>query len=239
MNPLTLVHIAGGSVALLAGAAALSFGKGSRLHAKAGTVFFVSMLVLGATGTVIAAFEPERGTAVIGILTCYLVATAWMTAGRRDGKTGRFELVALAIVTSCAIAMLSFGLQGLNSPTGRVDSLPAAVHFPFAALMALAAALDLNFILRGGVSGVQRIARHLWRMCAALLIAAFSFFLGQQKIMPEFIQGSPFLFVPPLAVLAAMLFWILRVRFSNAFRRFAPRRAGPGQATPQLAAADS
>jgi hypothetical protein len=98
------------------------------------------------------------------------------------------------------------------------------VHFPFAGLMILAAALDLNFILRRRISARQRIARHLWRMCAALLIAAFSFFLGQQKVMPEAIQGSPLLFLPPLATLGAMIFWILRVRFAKAWRRAAPGR---------------
>ena len=54
-----------------------------------------------------------------------------------------------------------------------------------------------------------------WR--TALLIAAFSFFLGQQKVMPVAIQGSPWLFVPPLATLAAMVFWIFRVRFAQAW----------------------
>jgi hypothetical protein len=102
--------------------------------------------------------------------------------------------------------------------------LPAPVHFPFAALAALAAALDLNFILRGEISGVQRIGRHLWRMSAAFLIAAFSFFLGQQRSMPLFIQGSPLLYLPPLAVLASMTFWIFRARFSSAFHWVAPRR---------------
>jgi len=224
MNLLTLVHVAGGSAALLAGAAALSFRKGSRLHAQSGTVFFVAMLVLGGTGSVIAALAPERGTAVIGILTCYLVATSWATARRRDGKAGRFEHYGLAVALACAAAMFAFGLQASNSPTGRFDSLPAAAHYPFAALMALAAALDLNFILRGQLSGVQRIARHLWRMCAALFIAAASFFLGQQDEFPAAWQGAFVWFLPPLAALIAMVFWLVRVRFSKAFRHFAPRR---------------
>lgn len=224
MNPLIWIHIAGGTAALLAGAVALSMRKGGRLHAKVGTWFFASILVMAGTGSVIAALKPERGTAVIGLLTCYLVATSWMAARRRDGKAGTFELAGFAVAVGCGLAMLGFGLQGLASENGRVASLPAQVHFPFAALMGLAAALDLNFILRREISGVQRISRHLWRMCAAFLIAAFSFFLGQQKVMPEFVQGSPLLIVPPLAVLAAMIFWIFRVRFSQAFRRFPPRR---------------
>ena len=74
-------------------------------------------------------------------------------------------------------------------------------------------------------------------MSTALLIAAFSFFLGQQDNMPEFIQGSPVLFVPPFAVLAAMLFWIFRVRFAKAWRRTPPRRRprAVAQAPAQLA----
>jgi hypothetical protein len=77
-------------------------------------------------------------------------------------------------------------------------------------------------VRRGGLSGHQRIARHLWRMCAALVIAAFSFFIGQQKVMPEFVRGSPLLFGPPLAVLALMIFWLVYVRRSPRFSRALP-----------------
>lgn len=233
MNPLIPFHIAGGSVALVAGAVALFLArKGMRLHAQAGTVFFLGMLVLGSTGTVIALMKPERGTAAIGLLVCYLVTTSWRTARRREAIAGGAEWAGLGVALALTLAMLALGLVGLAAPNGRVDSLPAAVHFPFAALMALAAALDLNFILRGRLDRRQRIARHLWRMCAALLIAAFSFFLGQQKVMPEAIQGSPLLFVPPLATLAAMLFWILRVRLARAWGGRPQRAAKPMEAKP-------
>ena len=225
MNPLTLIHVAFGSMALLSGAAALSLRKGSRLHAKAGTLFFAAMLVMTATGSIMAALRPERGTAVIGILTFYLVATSWAAARSRDGRAGRFELAALLVVIACGIAMLSFGVQASASPNGLLDSLPAAAHYPFAALAALAAALDLNFILRGTVSGVQRIARHLWRMCAALLIAALSFFLGQQDEFPAAWRGAFVWYLPGLATFAAMAFWIVRVRFSKAFAWAAPSPA--------------
>ena len=69
----------------------------------------------------------------------------------------------------------------------------------------------------GGVSGAPLIARHLWRMCFALFFACANFFLGQQKVMPAFMHGSPFLFVPEIAVLALMIFWLIRVRFANRF----------------------
>jgi uncharacterized membrane protein len=224
MIGLTLFHVAAGSSALLAGGAALAVRKGGRLHAKAGTIFFATMLAMAGTGALIAASRPERGTAVIGIFTCYLVATAWVSARRRDGRAGGFERAGLAAALACAAAMLGFGLIASGSPSGKFDSLPAAAHYPFAVIAALAAGLDLNFILRGRLERHQRIARHLWRMCAALAIAAFSFFLGQQDEFPAAWRGLAIWFVPPLAVLAAMAFWLIRVRFSAAFGRPAPNR---------------
>ena len=225
MNPLLSVHIAAGTVALLAGGAVLGLRKGSRRHAAIGTWFFFSMLVMSGTGTLVAALKPERGTAVIGIFTAYLVATSWAAARRRDGRSGRLELVALAIAAGCAILMIGFGLQANASPDGKLDSLPAAPHFLFGALAVLAAALDLNFIFRDRISGTQRIARHLWRMCAALLIAALSFFLGQQDEFPAAWRGAFIWFLPPLAVFGTMTFWLIRIRFPRAFARLQPNSA--------------
>lgn len=227
-----LIHIIGGSTALLSGAVSLSLRKGSKRHGKSGIWFVASMLVLASTGAVIAVTRVERGTAVIGVLTCYLVVTAWAAARDRSGTAGRLEAMALPVALGCAAAMLTFGLVGTSSPTGKFDSLPAAFHFPFAALALIAAALDLNFILRRQLIGVQRTARHLWRMCAALFIAAMSFFLGQQDEFPRALQG-PVWFVPPLAVLAAMIFWIVRVRFTKAFA-WVPPRIGPPPETAAL-----
>jgi uncharacterized membrane protein len=225
MNALMLIHIAGGTTALSCGAAAMILRKGGRLHRKAGNVFFGAMLVLALSGSLMAMglVTPgrDRGTAVIGILTAYLVTTAWGAARRRDGRTGGFELAALAVGAGCALAMLGTGIQAAASPEGKVDSLPAAVFFVFGGVAAMAAALDVNFILRRQAPA-QRIGRHLWRMCTALLIATTSFFLGQQDEFPKAWQGAFLWYLPPLATLLAMIFWILRVRFSKAFRALAP-----------------
>jgi uncharacterized membrane protein len=227
MNPVLLIHIAAGSTALLAGAAGLIFRKGGRLHRKAGTAFFAAMMVMTASGGLIAASIPQRGTVIIAILTAYLVLTSWHAARRRDGRIGRFELAGCVAAAVLAASFLGAGLYATTTPNGRLDSLPAAIHFPFAAVAALATLLDLNFILRGEHSGIQRIARHVWRMCAALLITAFSFFLGQQRVMPVSWQGSPLLFIPPFAVLGSMIFWLLRVRFAKVYRYYAPKSGRP------------
>jgi hypothetical protein len=65
---------------------------------------------------------------------------------------------------------------------------------------------------------VQRIARHLWRMCFAFFFAAGSFFLGQQKVMPPWMHGAWYLYVLALFPLAAMAFWLIRVRIGRRFK---------------------
>lgn len=240
MIPIMLIHIVGGSVALLSGAGALMSHKGGRWHGRAGTAFFAAMLVMAGTGAVIAALKPERGTAMIGLFTCYLVVTAWNAARRRDGKPGRLERIALVAVLGCAAALFALGFLGLNDPRGRVDSLPWQVHFVFGSVAALAATLDLGFLWRGQLDGVQRIGRHLWRMCIAMLIATTSFFQGQQDEFPDIVRGSSFWYVPALAVLAALIFWGFRVHFGTAYRSWPPRRVSAGRVpTPQPAPSGS
>jgi hypothetical protein len=64
-------------------------------------------------------------------------------------------------------------------------------------------------------------------MCFALFFAAASFFLGQQKVMPTFMHGSPLLFIPAFAPLGLMIYWLIRTRFPK--RR--QHRASASQAT--------
>ena len=73
------------------------------------------------------------------------------------------------------------------------------------------------------------MARHLWRLSAALTIASGSFFLGQQRVMPVFMRGSPWLFVPVVAPLLLMVFWLVRVRRMP----WVKRRRMPGWTTAQ------
>ena len=89
----------------------------------------------------------------------------------------------------------------------------------------IAAGGDINVILRGGLSGPSRISRHLWRMSVALFIASGSFFLGQQRVMPVWMRGSPWLFVPVFVPVLLMIFWLIRVRMKSR------RRAAWAEAT--------
>ncbi len=215
---LLFAHIGGAAVGLVSGGAAMAFRKGERPHRAAGAVFFVAMLTMSGIGAAVAPFLPreQAPNTLAGVITFYLVATGWATVKRGEGEIGRFEVGAFLLAFAAAAGGAVW--VWVNAHTaGGVQGPKAVAILVFAAVAALAATCDLRVILRGGVSGASRIARHLWRMCVALFIAAGSF-AGQPKAIPEFLRGSPILFLPMIAVLGLMIFWLVRVRFSRAFR---------------------
>ena len=217
ITPALIVHVSAGSLAILSGAVAVFARKGDNLHRVSGTVFFLAMLTMSAFATYLAVSLQQTGNAVAGPFVFYLVGTAWVTVRRAEPTVGLFDYGALIMGSGVAAALLFFGIQGIYG-TGFVDRAPAQAIIIMGGVAALAAVLDLKVIRQGGISGAPRIARHLWRMCYALFIAAGSFFLGQQKVMPKFMHGAPIFYVLALAPLVLMAFWLLRVRFSNQFK---------------------
>lgn len=207
--PTLVLHISAGIVAMLAGAAALLFHKGEAAHRTAGRAFFVSMLILGLSAPLIA---ESRLAVITGPLAAYFVATAWVSARRDDRNSGMLEVGAFVFASALAAAYYTLGAQAAASPTGRLDGFPAGFHYVFGTLAALAAALDLNAILRRRIAWAPRIARHLWRMCFAMALAAASFFIGQLDRFPAVVRESGFNAAVVLTPLALMLFWLARVR---------------------------
>jgi len=224
---LLALHIGGGGLGILSGAATLVARKGGRLHRMAGTVFFISMLVAYTIAAGVAPFlsDGQRPNTIAAILALYLLITGWMTVKRRDTAPGGYEYAGLAIAVIVAGAGALFMHMASQSPTGTIDGSPPQAFYVFMFAGAFAAAGELNVILRRGISGVARIARHLWRMCFSLFIASGSFFLGQQQVMPEWMRGSPLLYVAALAPLALMFFWLIRIRFAGWFRTARPALA--------------
>jgi hypothetical protein len=217
-DALLVLHIGGGTVGLLSGAAALTVRKGGRAHRWTGNVFFLSMLAMATVGATVSPLLHDRVSTVAGVLTLYLLATAWMAVKRRDGGVGRFEIAAFVVALGVATAGVTFILMQNASPTGMIDGQPPQAPWMFTIAATIAALSDLKVILRRGITGAPRIARHLWRVCLALFIASGSLFLGQPQVFPKALQHSGLLAVPALAPLILLIFWMLRVRLGKRFK---------------------
>lgn len=223
MSPALILHVSAGCLAILAGAVAVSVRKGGRRHRRFGVAFVVAMIVMGTFATYLSIVR-QPGTIPGGVLAGYLVVTAWMVVRRPEATVGRFDVLAMLVALACAATEFIFGLLASTNASAHFLGYSAPIFYVFGSIAAFAAIGDARMIRNGGISGSQRIARHLWRMCFALFLATGSFFLGQQKVMPAFVRGSPVLVVLGLAPLALMLFWWLRIRMSGAAQQMARAR---------------
>ncbi len=218
VDAVLVLHIGGGTVGLLSGATGLIEKKGEWLHRASGKVFFASMMVMATIGASVSPLLHDRVSTVAGIMTLYLLVSALLTVQRKEGTIGRLEIVASIVPLGVMVAGVSSMLIAANDPSGTIDGQPPQAFYVFAIVGGIAAVADARMILHRGISGVQRIARHLWRMCTALFVASGSLFLGQPQVFPASIRHSLLMFVPALAPLVLLIFWMVRVRIGNRFK---------------------
>jgi hypothetical protein len=89
------------------------------------------------------------------------------------------------------------------------------MSFVLATVLLLAAIGDVRMMRSARPHGGRRLARHLWRMCFALFIAAGSFFSIRQrvaKIFPEPFTTGWMRALPILLLFGTMFYWLWRVR---------------------------
>ena len=225
-SPLLVLHIIAGTLAMLSGFVAVFLRKGSRRHGLAGNVFVIAMLTLSASGVFLAVMKSQPGNILGGTLTFYLVATAWMVARRGDGKTNAFDWGALLVVMTLTVVELTLGFEAATSATRLKYGYPAGPYFFLGAVAVLATLGDVRMLVRGGISGTRRIARHLWRMCFALFVASSSIFLARQHLFPAILQKTGVLIFLSVLPLGSLIFWFVRVRLTKAFQRTMMARGG-------------
>jgi hypothetical protein len=211
------IHVAAGGLAIVLGATALLVKKGGTIHRRAGLLFVYAMLVMGATGSILGFLKggATDGNVFAGIVVAYFVGTALVTVRPVSPWTGRIHAVALVGAVGFALLEIAGGVEAWNSPRHVRDGVPAVMLFFFATIFILAAAGDLRVLRFGVPRGGPRLARHLWRMCFALFIAAGSFFSIRErvaKILPEPFTTGPMRALPILLLFGAMFYWLWRVR---------------------------
>ncbi|HYC58859.1 MAG TPA: DUF2306 domain-containing protein [Thermoanaerobaculia bacterium] len=225
---LILIHICTATVGLLSGFLAMVLRKGSGMHRIAGNVFFVSMLMMSASAAYLAAFlKPNAMNVVVGLLTFYLVSTGWWAGKRRDGAPGKFELGAMLFAAAVGVGGISVGIDVANTVSRTRNGYPAAMFFVFGSIALLCAASDLRMFVRRELAGTRRMARHLWRMSFALLIATLSFFPGQARNLPESFRETSLVYTPHLFLAASMIYWMIRIRIRKRVRRRAVESEPP------------
>lgn len=202
------IHVVAGGLAMVLGAVALLVKKGGNLHRRSGLLFVCAMLVMGITTGML-------GNAFGGLITIYFVVTALTTVHSVSPWTRGTDVVAMVFAVAFTLFTFLAGVEAFHSPGGLRNGVPFPMFFFLGTVTLLAVIGDLRVLRAGLPRGGRRLARHLWRMCFALFIAAASFFSIRErvaKLLPEPFTTVPMRALPILLLFGAMFYWLWRVR---------------------------
>jgi hypothetical protein len=214
------IHIAAGGLAIVLGAVALSVKKGGSVHRRSGLLFVYAMLVMAVTASILSLVMGRAGGNVLaGVLTAYFVGTALTTVRPPSPWTRRINAVALSVAVILAAGCVFNGARMINTPGLDLNGVPnltaGAVSLIAGVLLLMAAAGDVRIMRFGIPRGAPRLARHLWRMCFALFIAAGSFFSLRERVatvLPEPLTTGPMRALPIVLLFGTMFYWLWRLR---------------------------
>lgn len=217
MSTILPIHVLAGGLGLLSGYLALYAAKGAPLHRRVGMFFVCVMLTMSITGLLISAVGGVAPAinVPLALLTFYLIVTSLITV--RPPAVGLRWLNGAGVVLAFAIALTCFGLAFQAIGRGGAEAGLAFILMPFGGVAMAAGIGDRRMIRAGGLQGAPRLKRHLWRMCFALFIASIAFFLGQGRV-PEAIRTPALLAAGVLLPIAAMSYWLWRLRARNHVR---------------------
>jgi uncharacterized membrane protein len=214
------IHVAAGALAILLGAVALLVKKGGTTHRRAGLLFVYAMVVMGTTASILEFFRTAAATNVVAaLMSVYFAGTALTTVRPPSRSTRAINIAALTVAVGLALLSIVGGVKAVSSPGLSSGGVPfriiGVMSFILATVLTLAAAGDVRIMRSGLPRGGRRLARHLWRMCFALFIAAGSFFSIRQrvaKVLPAPFTTGPMRALPILLLFGAMFYWLWRVR---------------------------
>jgi uncharacterized membrane protein len=215
------VHIVAGGLAIFLGAIALLASKGATLHRRSGLLFVCAMLTMGISGSILAVHQSLTNANVLGgFMSAYFVTTALTTVRPPSTWTRRLNIAALVVAIALATFEVTLGVKALANPRHTINGVPFFMLFFLATITTLAAAGDVRVMRFGALKAGRRLARHLWRMCFALFIAAGSFFSIRArvaKVLPDPFTTPLMRALPVVLVFVAMFYWLWRVRGRRTF----------------------
>lgn len=210
------IHVVAGGLAMVLGAVALLAPKGASVHRRSGRLFVAAMVTMEFSGSALALKNGMTDPNVAGgFLSAYFALTALTTVRPVAAWTRWVNGIALLVAVALALACFSRGFEALASPRGSLNGVPYFMLFFLGTVLALAAGGDVRVMRSGALGGGPRLARHLWRMCFALFIAAGSFFSIRARvatILPEPFTTPLMRALPVASIFVAMFYWLWRVR---------------------------
>ena len=209
------IHAPAGTLALVTAVFAMFAKKGGTLHRNAGSCFTASMMVMLISGIAAAYLKDSTDDMMLGAIVLYTLFTAWLTVHHKKNEMGALEIIALVWV-------IGFTITAFSISTGwREVELPPLAYMIWGGFAILCALGDIRNLYQSGLSGTQRIIRHVWRIGFSLLWSALAFTDKIVKMLGanlKGMQGEQLLLIvaiPTILILFTILYWITKILFTR------------------------
>src|SRR5712671_3500497 len=107
------VHIIAASVALLAGAAALTVAKGGSLHRRSGMLFVYAIVAMCGSAVVLAVVNGQAVNVMAGLMTSYLAITAVTTVRPPAPGSRRRDLAMMVMALVLGLVTMATGFVAI------------------------------------------------------------------------------------------------------------------------------
>jgi len=128
------------------------------------------MLIMGACASYLALLKHQPNNFFGGLLTFYMITTAWLAGRRSNNAPGTFDWAAMLMGFVVGASVLTLGIRVAAGLTKGQPGVPIGVYFFLASISILAASGDVRLLIRGGLSGSSANSkcfrwhmRHKWR----------------------------------------------------------------------------
>jgi uncharacterized membrane protein len=207
-----VLHIFAGAIALLSGYAVIVCSKGKKAHKFLGRIYVIAMLVLGTTGTYVAIMRDVPLSILNGLVLCYFVLSALNIAWQPANRVNVFDKLLFVFAFAITAGFVWYAYQTTLVADGKLGGFSIHAYIVFGSVMALCSVADYRFIKKGGLSGKDKLVRHLWRMFFPLFMSTAAFFLGQAQHLPEGFQRIEFLLTPVVLVIVTAIYWVIKTQ---------------------------
>lgn len=180
---LLLLHVAAGSIALLAAGLAVgakSLGRSHRTHVRAGRTFFWAMLAVFATAVPMSILRANVFLFLVALFSFYLALVGWRLARNRSGKATTVDWLIAGAMAIVSLVMIAGGAVRSATTAGL-----GAVLLIFGAIAAFLVFRHVAYLRRRDAGPKQRIALHLTMMLAATIATLTAFVVVNLRALPQ------------------------------------------------------
>ena len=206
---LLTIHIAAGSIALLAAPVALITAKGGTNHIKVGRVYALAMTVVFITSIPLALLGASIFLFFIAFFSFYMVFAGWRFARNRRGRPQPVDWTAVAIM-----ALTGLGMWIYAALLAREGSSQWVTLTLFGVIAFGLSGADTLFFRAKRASARGRISRHLTNMLAGTIATVTAVLVVNVDTNPVWLAWI----LPTLVITPVIIWWNFRVARQSATR---------------------